>query len=167
MIITRLAKEADGPALAQLDLATWTSAVSPAPSPSNASSYVFFNERTMPGDVLVAEMGGVVAGYVKLQHPTSLPSHQHVLEVAGMAVDPSHQGTGVGRHLLKAAVRESARRGVRKLSLHVLGPNRAARRLYERCGFVTEGVLRSEFLLEDRFVDDVLMARHVDGRTEL
>jgi len=40
----------------------------------------------------------------------------------------------------------------------VLGHNVGARRLYERCGFVPEGVLRGEFLLEGRYVDDVLVA---------
>jgi RimJ/RimL family protein N-acetyltransferase len=34
-----------------------------------------------------------------------------------------------------------------------------ARRLYARCGFVEEGVLRDEFVLDGRFVDDVFMAR--------
>jgi hypothetical protein len=45
-----------------------------------------------------------------------------------------------------------------KVTLRVLGHNVGARRLYERCGFVPEGVLRGEFLLEGRYVDDVLMA---------
>ena len=34
----------------------------------------------------------------------------------------------------------------------------AARRLYESCGFTAEGVLREEFFLGGRYVDDVLMA---------
>jgi RimJ/RimL family protein N-acetyltransferase len=41
----------------------------------------------------------------------------------------------------------------------VLGPNAAARALYESCGFTVEGVLREEFLLDGQYVDDVLMAR--------
>jgi RimJ/RimL family protein N-acetyltransferase len=41
----------------------------------------------------------------------------------------------------------------------VLGTNSTARRLYSRCGFVEEGVLRAEFLLDGRYVDEVLMAR--------
>jgi len=38
-------------------------------------------------------------------------------------------------------------------------PNAAARRVYDACGFVVEGVLREEFLLDGRYVDDVFMAR--------
>jgi RimJ/RimL family protein N-acetyltransferase len=40
----------------------------------------------------------------------------------------------------------------------VLAPNAPARRLYERCGFVVEGVLEGEFILEDAPTDDILMA---------
>ncbi len=47
------------------------------------------------------------------------------------------------------------------MTLRVLGLNTAARRLYERCGFRMEGVLREEFLLEECYVDDVLMARQL------
>jgi len=52
-----------------------------------------------------------------------------------------------------------ARRGARKLGLRVLGGNTTARTLYASAGFVVEGVLRDEFRLDGRFVDDVLMAR--------
>jgi RimJ/RimL family protein N-acetyltransferase len=33
--------------------------------------------------------------------------------------------------------------------------------LYEVCGFVDEGILQAEFLLNGRYVDDVLMARQL------
>ncbi len=45
----------------------------------------------------------------------------------------------------------------------MLGHNAPARRLYERCGFLTEGLLAEEFLLDGRYVDDVWMARRLDG----
>ncbi len=63
--------------------------------------------------------------------------------------------------MAEAAVQECSRLGARKVTLRVLGHNVVARRLYERCGFLPEGVLRGEFLLEDRLVEDVLMARHL------
>jgi RimJ/RimL family protein N-acetyltransferase len=40
----------------------------------------------------------------------------------------------------------------------VFSPNEPARRLYESAGFVVEGVLPEEFLLDGRYVDDILMA---------
>ena len=161
VIAVRLASDGDGPALARIDLATWTPAVSPAPAPVDADAYRFFDDRTLPGNVLVAEVDGKVAGWVKVQSPTPLLSHAHVLEIGGLAVDPSRQGVGVGRRLVEAAVQECSRRGARKVTLRVLGPNTAARRLYERCGFEAEGVLHGEFMLQGRYVDDVLMARQL------
>lgn len=161
VIAVRLASDSDGPALARIDLATWTPAVSPAPPPADPTSYRFFTDRTVPSDVLVAELDDHVAGWVKVQSPTPLLSHAHVLEIGGLAVDPVRHGAGVGHGLVQAAVQECRRRGARKVTLRVLGPNTAARRLYERCGFQTEGVLREEFLLEDRYVEDILMARQL------
>lgn len=106
-------------------------------------------------------MGDAVVGWAKVQPVTATPSHAHVFEIGGLAVEPTYQGTGVGRHLLETAAQERGRRGARKLTPRVLGPNAVARRLYESYGFVVEGVLREEFCLDDRYVDDVLMARQV------
>lgn len=38
----------------------------------------------------------------------------------------------------------------------------AARRLYESCGFIAEGILREEYFLDGRYADDVLMTAMVD-----
>ncbi len=103
--------------------------------------------------------GGAVVGYVRIGAPTSVASNRHVVAITGLAVDPGRRGEGIGRALVDAAAREAAARGARRLTLRVLGPNAAARGLYERAGFVVEGVLRDEFHLDGRYVDDVLMAR--------
>jgi RimJ/RimL family protein N-acetyltransferase len=60
-----------------------------------------------------------------------------------------------------AAVDAATARGARKLTLRVLSSNAIARALYESCGFEVEGILRETFLLEGRYVDDVLMARRL------
>ena len=158
MITIRQSVLADGAELARIDLVTWTAEVSPAPPPSDPSTYAFFSEHTLPGNTLVASLDGVLAGYLKLQ-PASLPARAHVIEICGLAVDPASQGRGVGYRLIEAAVEQAVRHGAHKVSLRVLGPNLRARRLYEGCGFVVEGVLREEFWLDGRYVDDVVMAR--------
>ncbi|MEJ3652841.1 GNAT family N-acetyltransferase [Actinomycetes bacterium KLBMP 9759] len=152
----RTADTSDDATLVAIDAVTWTDAVSPAPAPSGPWS---FFERADPQDVLVAELDGAVAGYAAIGNTSPMPSHQHVIELRGLAVDPAAQGRGVGRLLVEAAVEEARRRGAAKISLRVLGSNPGARRLYERCGFEVEGVLRAEFLLGGTYVDDVLMAR--------
>jgi ribosomal protein S18 acetylase RimI-like enzyme len=158
----RQARPADEAALRQIDAATWTADSSPAPPRS--PDLPFFSERTRPEDVLVAEADGQVIGYVHLEQASAIPSHQHVLDVSGLAVDPARQGHGAGRRLLEAGVEQARLRGGRKLALRVLGPNDRARRLYESCGFRVKGVLRGEFHLGGRYVDDVLMARDLTAR---
>ena len=111
--------------------------------------------------MLVAVVDDCVVGYVRLGQPIALTAHEHVLEVSGLAVHPSRQRAGIGRCLLDAAVHEARDRGARKLTLRALSPNTAARRLYEANGFVVEGILRAEFLLDGAYVDDVLMARYL------
>jgi RimJ/RimL family protein N-acetyltransferase len=84
-----------------------------------------------------------------------------VLEITGLAVDPGVQRTGVGGRLLAAAVEFATARGARRLRLRVLAPNAAARALYAQSGFVIDAVLPEEFLIDGRYVDDVLMSREL------
>lgn len=157
----RQARPEDEPRLRDIDAATWTAGVSPAPPPS--ADAAFFGERIAPADVLVAETGRVIAGYAALGQSRLLASHSHVLQIRGLAVHPARQRCGVGRRLVEACIEQARSRGARKLSLRVLGGNVAARRLYESCGFTVEGVLREEFFLGGRYVDDVLMACMLDA----
>lgn len=147
---------ADGPRLVALDRATWSEENAVVPLWREDTD--FFDRRS-PGDVLVAEQEGRTVGYTALGRPTPLECNRHVLHVQGLAVDPGCQRQGIARLLIEAAVTEATRRGARKLGLRVLGGNAGARALYAACGFTVEGVLREEFRLGGRFVDDVLMAR--------
>jgi ribosomal protein S18 acetylase RimI-like enzyme len=154
----RAARAADQEPLAILDRAAWTPFSSPGPLDE---AEPFFNERTAPEDVLVAVVDGEVAGYLRLNRGSRFRSSDHVLTVNGVAVDPARQGRGIGRALIDAAIAEARARGARRLTLRVFSPNERARRLYESAGFVVEGVLRDEFFLDGRYVDDILMAREL------
>jgi ribosomal protein S18 acetylase RimI-like enzyme len=162
-VLIRPASPADESGLAAVHRATWTTAVSPAGAPPTGAR--FLDTGTRPEDVLVAEDDGQVLGYVWLRRTGPHPAHDHVLTVDGLAVQPREQGRGIGRALVAAAIEEASRRGGRKLTLRVLAPNTAARRLYASAGFHVEGVLEAEFLLDGRLVDDVLMARDLTGDT--
>ncbi len=76
-----------------------------------------------------AERGGPVVGFVGLR------AKDDVLEICGLAVDPAHRRTGLGRALLKAALRSARQRGFARVALQVSTGNAAAIVLYESEGF--------------------------------
>jgi ribosomal protein S18 acetylase RimI-like enzyme len=126
---------------------------------ASGTGRTFFTADNPPDAHLVAELRGVVVGYVRLKAPTHLPENAHVIQVQGIAVDAAARRQGIAAMLLAAAERYSAERGKRKLTLRVLSTNAAAIALYERLGFTREGVLRNEFIINGGYVDDILMAK--------
>lgn len=155
----RPARLDDDQALVALDHLTWSWTVAPVPQWSLDRR--FFDEGAPPEDAIVATVvpGDAVSGYVKLGRSLPIEANAHVLQIKGLAVSPAHQGRGIGRRLLHAAEADARARGARRLTLRVLGSNPGAQALYASCGFVVEGVLKDEFLLDGRYTDDVLMAK--------
>ena len=162
-VAVRMARAGDEAGLARLDAAAWTPA-SGFPSVTervNDPFFTFFTGDSPPEAHLVAELDGGLAGYIRLKPVTSLRENAHVLGIVGLAVAPGNRRRGVASALLAAAEQHARARGARKLSLRVLGTNETAMRLYERHGFQREGTLRDEFCIGGRFVDDVVMAKHL------
>ncbi|MFJ9036214.1 GNAT family N-acetyltransferase [Streptomyces sp. NPDC102406] len=158
----RFAVPDDDEALGRLDRDTWSylHAVKPPERPPYPP---FFTERFGPRDHVVAELDGRVVGYIRLGRPTALAANAHVRQIQGLAVAAEARGHGLGRTLVRAAVEEARRQGARRITLRVLGHNTPARKLYEAEGFVVEGVLPGEFLLDGAYVDDVLMGQELRG----
>ncbi|MCX4991421.1 MULTISPECIES: GNAT family N-acetyltransferase [unclassified Streptomyces] len=148
----------DEDVLGRLDRDTWSTlhAVMPRPRPPYEP---FYSERFGPRDHFVAELDGRLVGYIRLGFPTPLACNAHVRQILGLAVADEARGAGVGRALLRAVCEEARRQGARRITLRVLGHNTPARGLYESEGFVVEGILPGEFLLDGAYVDDVLMGR--------
>ena len=88
-------------------------------------------EQVERGDVLVAEVGGEVAGFAALVGG----------ELDGLFVEPARWREGIGRSLVEAALQEARRRG---LSLTVTAAP-GAKDFYENCGFRVEGDAETRF----------------------
>jgi len=144
----------DGARLAEIDRLTRSADVTPAP-PAGPDDFLDIDRVR---DTLVAHDGDDVIGYVVVQRSRLCPVDAHIYLINGLAVDPAHQGRRIGRELVIAAERVARRRGGRRITLRVLGVNANARALYTSCGYRIEGVLEGEFLVDGRYVDDVLMA---------
>jgi ribosomal-protein-alanine N-acetyltransferase len=74
--------------------------------------------------------GGPVVGFL------AASERPRALYVQGLAVDPAERRRGAGDALLRHAAMYASARAAAELALHVMPDNRAARRLYERAGFV-------------------------------
>ena len=107
---------------------------------------------------LVACAGEEIIGQLGLWTDVN-PRRRHVGSL-GMAVRDDWQGKGVGSALMQAAV-ELANRwlGLTRLELTVYTDNQPAVRLYEKFGFVKEGVLRQYAFRDGELVDAYAMAR--------
>lgn len=66
-------------------------------------------------------------------------------ELMSLAVHPAFQRQGLGTFLLNAVLQEAAALGVVKMLLEVRESNQAARQLYERHGFVQDGIRRGYY----------------------
>jgi len=107
--------------------------------------------------VLLAEVEGRLAGWVTVSRFRQ-DFRRHCVEL-GIGVQAAWRGVGVGRALMEAAIAWAAAKGFERVELGVRASNDRARRLYERLGFVQEGVARRA-VKDDRghYDDSISMA---------
>jgi ribosomal protein S18 acetylase RimI-like enzyme len=77
----------------------------------------------------------------------------------GLGVHPDYRRRGVGSQLLEAALRKADEIGLERVELEVFATNTTAVQLYERYGFVQEGLRRRVRKIDGQYDDNVLMCR--------
>lgn len=106
--------------------------------------------------VLVAEADGEIVGNVLVSVDRGQAT-EHIGVLSILLAD-GWRDVGIGSELVAAAQRWTSERGLRKLSLGVFPDNARAIALYEKYGFVHEGLRRMQYRSDDAFRDEVLMA---------
>ena len=81
----------------------------------------------------------------------------------GISVARGHRGRGIGTALLEALLEWAPGAGVRRVQASAWANNPRAIALYERMGFVQEGVCRQAVIRDGQPVDVVMLARLLDG----
>jgi L-phenylalanine/L-methionine N-acetyltransferase len=78
----------------------------------------------------------------------------------GVAVDAAWQGQGIGERLMTAGLWWADQwSGILRIELTVLADNARAIALYERHGFVREGIMRAHIMRDGELADTLAMAR--------
>ena len=105
---------------------------------------------------LVAEAGGEIVGNVLISVDRGRATeHIGVLAIC-IAID--WRDVGVGTELVSGGQTWARDHGLRKISLGVFPDNERAIAVYERRGFIREGIRRQQYRSGDEYRDEVLMA---------
>jgi RimJ/RimL family protein N-acetyltransferase len=168
-VVTRRAQAGDAEQLAALSQAVaaepegWLLSVGSWRSAGEERRYLRAMKRHPDAAVFVAELEGEIVGRLSLGRDPH-PSSRHVADL-GLIVAKHARRRGVGTALLEAAVGWAQESGVRKLELHVFPHNEPAIRLYERFGFVEEGLRKGQYRRGHEYVDVILMAFELSNQT--
>ena len=111
--------------------------------------------------LVAVDAEGEVVGWCDIARPP-LEGFRHCGRL-GMGLLPHAQGRGLGRRLAEATIDAARARGVERVELEVFASNTRAIRLYERLGFVHEGVRRRARYIDGAYDDNVMMALIFDS----
>ncbi|KEK23475.1 GNAT family N-acetyltransferase [Bacillus gaemokensis] len=105
----------------------------------------------------VAEYDGIGVGFVGLTQGQGRRSHVGDLFIG---VDSEYHNKGIGKALLTKML-DLADNWLllERVELGVLEINPGAKRLYEKFGFVEEGVKKGNLKAQGKFVDEIMMSR--------
>lgn len=110
---------------------------------------------------LVAEVDGRIVGFSRCEG-NKLKRSSHKVEF-GVCVLKDFWGYGIGKNLLGESLQWADSNQIKKVMLYVLETNHKARKLYERFGFVVEGVLQKDKILSDgNYYSTIVMGRFLD-----
>lgn len=131
------------------------------------SEYYFYTERgeaeriKNPDDLnLIATLEDQVVALLTIQRGMYRKT-RHTASL-GIAVKSRHRGKGLGTVMIRRAIEWCRMNDIKKLNLEVFSSNESAIRLYEKIGFVKEGIKKDQFNIDGKFVDDVLMTYKLD-----
>jgi len=126
-----------------------------APPLESVREFVLENiAKGNPQFVVIADDG--VVGWCDIVRQTR-PIHAHA-GVLGMGLLPTYRGRGHGRKLIELTLHAAKLVGFSRVELTVHADNPLAISLYERVGFVREGIKRRAMCIDGRFGDVIMMA---------
>jgi putative acetyltransferase len=126
-------------------------------APPVENAFAFFR-NIVASDLcqVIAVENGTVVGWCDVL-PKFGDACAHV-GTLGMGLIPSARHRGIGSRLLAAAIERAWTKGFSRIELSVRADNANAKALYERFGFVVEGINRRAYCIDGEFFDVYTMA---------
>lgn len=108
---------------------------------------------------LVAERHRQLLGWLELNRM----QHERMRHVAllTIAIGAPWRRQGLGRLLMASSYEWAGKVGLRKITLNVRAQNHGAIALYNAEGFTVEGIESNQFVTEDGFEDNIIMAKNL------
>lgn len=104
-------------------------------------SIAVIDEYIYRGQVSVAEVQGKIEGIVVLLH-----TRPHTYEIVNLAVSEKRQGRGIGKALLRYAIRQAVDQGARTIEIGTGNSSLEQLGFYQREGFRITGIDRDFFV---------------------
>ncbi|TMW74109.1 GNAT family N-acetyltransferase [Alteribacter natronophilus] len=109
----------------------------------------------------VVEIDGSVYGLARLLRGDLKMKRHTALFRTWLAVPA--QGKGLGKKLMEYTLDWGKRNGLYKICLTVFAKNEVAVKLYERFGFVVEGVQKDQIYIDHEYDDEIFMAYFIES----
>ncbi len=108
-------------------------------------------------EIFVAEFEGEIVGYLSIK-AGDYRRNRHSGYIV-IAIMEKCTGMGIGKLLFEEMESWAFEKGLHRLELGVMAPNIRGKTLYEKKGFQVEGVKKDMFLVNGKYVDEIIMAK--------
>lgn len=105
---------------------------------------------------LVAVHEGTIIGWCDIS-PLDRPVFAHTGSL-GIGILTAWRGMGIGKTLIAAALQKAKLKGLTRIELTVRENNKLAIKLYEKFGFVVEGIHRNAVCIDGKYENHISMA---------
>jgi len=114
-----------------------------------------------PDDLtLVCESNKDIAGVLTIQRGM-YKKNRHIANL-GIAIKNNFRNKNIGTNMIKEALMWCKDQGIVKVNLEVFSTNIYAIKTYRKLGFEYEGVRKKQFMINGKYVDDILMTFFTD-----
>lgn len=107
--------------------------------------------------LVIAEVEGEIVGYLSAER--GVPNRIKHTAYVVTGVREKYRGCGIGKELFQRLDSWAKENDVTRLELTVICNNIIARKLYEKNGFVVEGIKKNSMIIDGQYVDEFYMAK--------